>query len=320
MNNILTKSVTLNDVYAAVDRFIAENRWLIQDGCIRIIPNYDEQLSLPTIKEIMEANCPADKLLEILYGWAEDYSYGWGYETLCDDIRNSLTDEERDAYDENEPDVREYVEEHVCFYYAPDDFDRDICINIGIDCGNGIYEYVEDNVLNWYGMTGGSGDMPDESSMLWLAKTQGRDAELRKACRIVHDGGDFPTGSRFIETAVEELYNMPSYMGTLTFLVKVKLSEAIKIQSAINNGQGGYIVVGKTASCGLYDPCNGGGSLLGVELEKDVRIPVNFISLSVDGCRMNGYDVGDVYGLCESEWKEALKQIVTFGNAEKKSA
>ena len=69
---------------------------------------------------------------------------------------------------------------------------------------------------------------------------------------------------------------------------------------------------------GLFSPWNGAGSVLEVELEKDVRLPVKFIySALPDGASRWKYgSVADVYGMCGSAWRDTLKEI----NIPKKAA
>ena len=72
----------------------------------------------------------------------------------------------------------------------------------------------------------------------------------------------------------------------------------------------GYIVLDKRTMCGLYDPWGGGGSVLEVQLEKDVRIPIKYIWQAIpDEAKGHGYQVGDVYGMCGSAWQETLKEM-----------
>lgn len=70
------------------------------------------------------------------------------------------------------------------------------------------------------------------------------------------------------------------------------------------------MVLGKDTTCGLYDSWNGGGSVLEIELDKDVKLPIKYAEICVEGCRMRGYDVNEVYGLIDSCWKHSLKDVV----------
>ena len=69
-----------------------------------------------------------------------------------------------------------------------------------------------------------------------------------------------------------------------------------------------HVVLSKDTACGLYDNWSGAGSVLEIELEKDVVLPLKFISSAwPDGGR--GYSVANVYGICSSFWTDTVKQI-----------
>ena len=120
-----------------------------------------------------------------------------------------------------------------------------------------------------------------------------------------------------------ECANLPSHMATVTFLVKMTLEQLIDLNRCIRlqdrNGRNydasknpycGYIVLGKSTMCGLFDPWSGGGSILEVQLERDVRLPIRYIwSAHPDGYGYGGYGVGDVYGLCGSAWQDTPVKI-----------
>ena len=71
------------------------------------------------------------------------------------------------------------------------------------------------------------------------------------------------------------------------------------------------IIIPKGNSCGFFSSWNGGGSLLGIELKRDLILPVqppqktkwDRFDLEVDERRCNsGYCINDVYGLMSSAW------------------
>lgn len=134
----------------------------------------------------------------------------------------------------------------------------------------------------------------------------------------------------FLESCRVELANLPSHMSTLTFLVRmtfedlITLNRCIRLQDrnghfydAKKNPYCGYIVISKDTMTGLYDPWFGGGSVLEIQLEKDVRLPIRFIRSALpDGC--DGYSIDSVYGLCRSAWEsDAVKEIHVPRNIEK---
>lgn len=60
--------------------------------------------------------------------------------------------------------------------------------------------------------------------------------------------------------------------------------------------------------CTLYDSLAGGGGCWGIELEKDIELPIKFIHKAVpDGCL--DYSMKECYGVTSDCWKDALKEI-----------
>jgi hypothetical protein len=70
----------------------------------------------------------------------------------------------------------------------------------------------------------------------------------------------------------------------------------------------GWILLDKSTTAGLYDPWSGGGSILEIRLDRDVRLPIRCIETAKqDGCR--GYSIREVYGCNSCLWTETLKEI-----------
>lgn len=290
-----------------------------KDFGIEIYTDYrDRELSVDTIRNIFNSDCPQERFNEILDEWvADNYPYQMNF--LISAIKENLTDEEKEFFNDNEDEITDYIRETVYFYYNSDDFNNELLVNIMVDCGNGNYDYACDNILNYYG----SEEIQDESSVLWLSKTQDKEVDLRELCQKAFNGefesSESPQG--FVETSVQELENFPGNMGTVTFLVRMKLKDIFKIleiqkeefdpnaqyDPRLNKSES-YLLLGKETQCGIFDPWTGAGSCMEIQLEKDVKLPIKYAELCVDGCKMHGYDVQEVYCM-ESCWKESLKCI-----------
>ena len=186
------------------------------------------------------------------------------------------------------------------------------------------YDFTCCNVLNWYGSHNESNELDKNSPIRWLANQQGRLNELNKALRSegLNQSTDFQKGndySKFTKTVIQELQNACSHMNTLIFLCRMSLNEFCQLKELIASEKElnkSYIyeerkgtksfTMSKDAMCGLYDIWGGGGSVLEIELEKDVVIPTKAVFdvwIDCRGCRCNGrgYDVDDVYGLVRSK-------------------
>ncbi len=312
-----------------IKEVIKEISWVDEDGGIEIYTDYrDREISSNTIKKLLSSSRPSEAFIDMLYEWALDYAVNYGDNEIEEEILNRLTNEERELYSENSSEMWQVISDNIYFYYNEDDFNNNVNVNIMIDCGNWNYDCTCDNVLNWYGNTG-EGDIEETSSMLWLANTQGKAELLKKVCKDIHRLDGYYVDrkinkDKFIESCVQEFENLSSHMGTVTFLVSMpllKLFDLIELQESeyeekgkydprLNERSKSYIVLGKETMCGLYNPWDGGGSVLEIELDKDIEIPIKYCKFTVDGCKEYGYDVGEVYGMCGDAWQDTLKEIV----------
>lgn len=298
--------------------------WINNDGGIQIYKDYNDGLSKQIIKDILRSENPRDMFYEFLTEWASDYEIQCGSDDLEKEIKNSLTEEEEELFDENSDEIWDFIRDMTYFYYDEDDFNEEVKLNLMVDCGNFNTDCTEDNVLNYYG----NGSISPLSSMLWLAKTQKKAVKLRKACASIYKkDGNYVTREvhedRFIESCIQEFENLPSHMGTLTFLLKIKLLDLFdlielqkrefddsgKYDPRLNTKSKSYIVIDKNTECGLFDPWSGGGSVLEVRLDNDVKLPIKYALFTVDGVKTYGYDVDEVYGLIDSCWSYGIKEI-----------
>lgn len=135
----------------------------------------------------------------------------------------------------------------------------------------------------------------DKASIVWLVEQQGHSKdELIKALE------DEKSDNKFMQSVMEECYNTSSSMNALVFLGKLTLGQLLDVD---NNSS---VVVNKSAMCGLVDTWAGGGSLLGIELEKDVVVPSNIVYyFGADGSN-GGYSIDSIYGLVGSVWKDVF--------------
>lgn len=289
--------------------------------------DYCDKLSENTIAGIMEDTDPYVSLLELLDEWATEYKDTYIYETIRE-VCEHLSMEEQEIWEEEYDEIVDWFFEHVFYYYPKSHFNQEVEVNILLDTGNANYDFTRDNVLNYYGSEKRA-EFPDESSILWLARQQGKEKEVREAClNCFREDGNYlyreVNSDPFVESVIQELENLSSCMATLTFLVNMglfdlfALKEAMVKEEPLNNFYDasqrkgtGYIVVSKDTMCGLFDPWHGGGSVLEIKLDKDIVIPVKYIwTFEVEGAKSKyGYSVNEVYGLVGSAWDGEVKEI-----------
>jgi len=279
-----------------------------------IYADYRDELDDYWLQKICNSTDPRDGF----YEWLDEaYLYSlWDHEDYI--IGEILKDEDVAAIvsklDQDE--VREHLRDMFYVKLPEDHFlSQEVLVDILVDTGDLNYDYTLNNFGPHYDARDNEA-IPDESSLLWLARQQGYNkTQLKKAMR------ERPKEKNFMQSIYDEINNAGSHMNTLTFMVKMELREYFNLASAIvaerelnksytmdgRKGRG-WILLDKSTTTGLYDPWNGGGSLLEIRLDKDVRLPIRCIETAKqDGCR--GYSIRDIYYCSTSLWTETLKEI-----------
>lgn len=277
--------------------------------------DYRDELDERTIKDILNDDCPMDKFAEIMdeaymdARWEEELRFMEGF--LED---NDLEDE----LDTGDDELREIMWDTVSFSEPCDHYlKQDVYINIYMDTGDGNYDFACNCEFYpcWDG--GDNHEINECASLLWLAQQQGYTKEKFEEAMTADASSEI--GSKFLKSVYLELVNHPSCLGAVVFLVKMTLEQAIQLNELMkkqtakydkrDNPDCGAIILDKSVMCGLYNNWNGGGSILEIELEKDVEIPIKFIYTALPDGEESGYGIGDCYGMCGSAWTECVKQI-----------
>lgn len=282
-----------------------------------IYADYRDEMEDSTLKEIMESEDPEQTFYEKMFEWYQNAEWEIERNLLEAVVASIETAAPTETYDEDE--IKDEIRELVSIDYPYEHFlKQEFCVNIFVDTGDGNYDYVLNCVYPHYNGRYGE-TINDRASIVWLARQQGyTKTELNKALRE----GDIKDPKGFLESMRQEVINHGSHMAILTFLARMtleeifELNELLKLQDRDGHKYGaeerpycGYITIDKKAECGLYDPWGGGGSILELQLEKDVRLPIRFIrSATVDGG--DGHSIRNVYGTNSSIYREdVVKKI-----------
>ena len=315
------------DMKTAVAAFLDDQyRYAKQpDGLFRmeIYADYRDEMDAKTAAKICRSADPELALQEKLEEWYFEAECFYQDE-LEQEIRQALAAPDGpypDGLDGAEEDELHDVITELAYWTYPEDhfLKQEFCVNILLDTGDGNYDFTLNSPYPcWYGDY--DARMDEKSSLLWLARQQGyTKTQFRHALRE----GDMRDPKGFLESCRVECANLPSGMAAVTFLVRMTLAELMELNRCVRlqdrnghfydarkNPYCGYITLRRDTMCGLFDPWDGGGSVLEIQLEKDVRIPVRYIWAALpDGCGRGRYDVGDVYGMCASAWRDTLLKI-----------
>ena len=211
--------------------------------------------------------------------------------------------------DENGEDIWEWIYNNVLFNLPEDSFlDQIYCCNILVDTGDGNYDHTINQPFASYNAEE-STSIDEDSSLLWFAKQQGyTKGQLNRALR----DSDF-RDSKFLKSVRNEVANVTTEMNALVFLIKLSLREILTITEVLKglkrdkyhprrSRERGFILIRENVTCGLVDFWSGAGSVLEIQPEKKIKLPLKYIhSIEPDG--VHGYSIKEIYGVTSELWR-----------------
>lgn len=303
---------TLNEL---VKDYLAENHtWCKKaDGnyYFEIYVDYRDEIEDSIAQEILDNVSPRDTLIERL--WDRYQTDEWDIiDNLVDDFK-AKTDpellEDANIIEDGNLDDEIIREEFMDIIYIdyPEDWalGQEFCFNIIVSNGDDNYDFwLNEHIVD---ETGEVDENAEKAGLVWLAKQQGY--TLEELIEFMKDE-EYVNSNKFISSLVAEIFSGYG-CEALTFCVKMTLGQAIALKERMKESPNGSIVLNKNVTCGLFDPWQGGGSVLDISCEKDIEIPFeNIWKLYVDERRCNRYDsIHNVYGTDSSLWKDYLKEI-----------
>ena len=321
--------LSVEDLVEKMKRIGMGLSYVDKDGGIEIYTDYNDSLSTGTIRDILESEHPQMTKDEIFSDWESEYANDYGYPQLMGDIKKELSEEEIEFLDAHKEEIYERVEAEFYFQYKDERFSNPkVPIEIMVDTGNANYDYTSDSPSSIEGCY-----RPETSSIRWLANQQGELASFDDFMKEFKGDDESYSAhveqilaeSKFIQSIESEFLNHTHSIGTLTFLVEMSLNDAIALKEEqaaemeLNKNYGlayrkgnGSIRLGKDTPCGIYNSWDGAGSLLEIELSKDVVLPIKCIgSIVYDDGRgsIGAWSVMNTYGAMRSIYKDTLKGI-----------
>ena len=299
---------------------------------IGIDSDYRDRIEDDIITEILETKDPYGNFVEKIYDMYLDEERGIeesikeaAQEVLRKDAEfKALLKEDEEAienlmyadfYDDKIMDCIYEFEERgiISITYPFRTFEeQEVACDLFIDTGDSNYDFTLNTEFDK------DGKLPEKASLVWLAKQQGYTKEELE--RAIAGDEMLLEKSKFLRSVKEEVENTPSDLNALTFLVNIKLGTLMRITKAclaVRNARGipiqesdneDFMVIGKETMTGLYNWWSGAGSLLEIELERDVKIPLKHIfSFMPDGYMGRYGDIENVYGMWRGAWKDTFK-------------
>ena len=212
-------------------------------------------------------------------------------------------------------DIQEYAEAHVKLTEDPLVWmEAPVRVNLALT----VDSFCEHSVnvtypaYGWEDYEDLQGETFEYSAIMWLTRRMGYSRkQLRQAQYLIRDvvGKPDPVaeiGSRYLYSMAMEIWHELSDVNQLSFFALMPVRELLLLKRMKDWGRAhrkwpGYVLLDKGTRCGFIDTFCGSGSLLGVELEKDVKLTLDAAAVFPDGGR--GYSTYGVYGSTEF-WKE----------------
>lgn len=305
----------MKDIKELVKDYLAENHtWEKKEDELYhfdIYVDYRDEIDDSTAQEVLENDSPRDALIEKLWDWYQESEWYICGDLVCDfkkKVDPELFRQANIIEDGNIDDdmIRDIFMDNICVDYPVDWAEsQEFCFNIIVSNGDDNYDFwLNEHIIDEDGTVDKDAE---KSGLVWLAKQQGY--TLDQVVEILKDG-DIAEPKTFLETVLQEVANGYG-CEALTFCVKMTLGQAIALKEKMKSNQNGSIVLDKRVECGLFDPWEGGGSVLEIACEKDIEIPFkNIWKFYIDKRRGNRYDsIHNVYGTDSSIWRDCLKEI-----------
>ena len=145
-----------------------------------------------------------------------------------------------------------------------------------------------------------------DNGLMWLVEQQGHTSDELLGALSNYEKWGFDaaemTHGTFLASVAEEMSNFTNVMGSVTVLAEMSMHDMAKLMEP-----NAALVMPKDSAIGIFAPWVGGGSVLGIQLEKDLFIPPDVrFDLTIEGASCQVYTVNDVYGLVGEAWKKPL--------------
>lgn len=303
---------TLNEL---VNDYLAENHAWCRNANgeyhFEIDVDYRDEIDDSTAQKILKNDYPRDTLIERLWDWYQEQEWDI-IDNLVDDFKEKVDPkllEDANIIEDGNLDDGDIRDEFMDIVYVdyPEDWalSQEFCFNIIVSNGDDNYDFwLNEHIIDEDGKVDKNAE---KAGIVWLAKQQGH--TLDELVEILKDG-DVAKPKTFLETVLQEVANGYG-CEALTFCVKMTLGQAIALKERMEENPNGSIVLDKRVECGLFDPWEGGGSVLEIACEKDIEIPFeNIWKFYIDERRSRNYDsIHNVYGTDSSLWRDCLKEI-----------
>lgn len=158
-----------------------------------------------------------------------------------------------------------------------------IMVNIGVDTGDSNMDYTANTVPPAYNADHSLHESEWCASIVWLTKQQGhKKGELYFALDHIKHSPEL-IRTKLMTSIANEVWHTLSIFTQLFFFVRMSVYDLLLLNSLLQwhhkSGKwGGYILLNRETTTGFYSTFVGSSSLTDIQLEKEVKLPVKYIS------------------------------------------
>ena len=259
-----------------------------------ICADYRDELSRDALEAMADSAHPFDEF----YAWL-DSVYGSEVDATWDRLATRCAEDLGLEFETAWEFITEMVDVQLPIqHYLAQEFRVDILV----DTGDANLDFSANCIAPAWGGYAPE-DAPEEASIFWLAKQQGYGRE-----QVVAALRGQETASLFLKSLVREVENETSGMNALTLLCRMTVGEWMDVQAEMRNPlRKGALRLPKSVTCGLFDAWYGGGSVLEIELERDVTLPLRIVHEITTDLGLGRHSVDEVYGFVSSVWNTAVQ-------------
>lgn len=205
--------------------------WRDENGMFYMVvdADYRDEISDHMLMEICDDDHPREKFWEVFDDWCADHEWVYTGAVVSQVLADSVVSDLIKNLDTS--DARDLIRDQFYVKYSAEHYlGQDILIDLIVDTGDMNYEFTSNNIGGHYDASADS--IPEESSLLWLARQQGyTKSALKKA---LASNGELPITSPLLKSIDRETLNCSTYMNALVFLVKMTLAEYFDIRDAFD--------------------------------------------------------------------------------------
>lgn len=281
--------ITSEDIEAQIDNAI--KKYIEKHGNeIKLEADYDDELTKEQIIQIFNSKNPTEKFIEIIDEWDWWEMSDSSYEYIIDNL--DISDDIRKEY---RGEIFNKITNDITYSIPYDHYNIEVGFDIYLQNPN---DHAERDTIIWNEQDGEEIITQLDETIEKLIELQGYNVlDFEKYYQAKKNEKEIQE-NKFFDDLIEEIENCTyNYGNEIVVLAQAKI---LDMANAIIDKK--QITIPLDATCGLHNAANGSGSLLAIELEKDLNLTIgkDCEVFYKDGYR---YNIDETHGLVYGAWQ-----------------